>query len=343
MAYIFPKNLVAGFNQREHGLLAFISYVEPKKKTLKSETAWNHWKDDNIPIQSWVNEPTSGFVINKHIKRDGYYTTSEFVRIWHPLGFEFEISGGNFEYLMSFVDTSRGEILTPCVLGWDGKKLQLVSTYDVAFNGITDNPMLGDSAVFCNLEYGRVYALNGERYVYMGHGVMDYSQKEYFFSALGKEDKYPYFFDITNNCVTQLKTRAKKLSISEDLTDVEKNIFDSFALEHFNATERDNKYQFLNIGMHSNPQKFCASTIYDCVRTKKYKNNYTYEKDDIFTQFQENTWVLLCNQPVNKYSVPTQYEICVYFNKKWYVLNEHRVTLVSAPPSGMIVADHHTF
>ena len=87
-----PTNLVVGFNSRKDtysGKLAYVVYKD-HKGVLRKEKSWSGWKDDKIPVEEYVNEPTSGFVLNKKAGGDrwGWNPRQTYCRVYDPLSQE---------------------------------------------------------------------------------------------------------------------------------------------------------------------------------------------------------------------------------------------------------------
>lgn len=64
-----PEQLMVGFQNRKDtftGKLAYVIYYDEKGK-LRKEHSWQNWRDRNIDPQEFVNEPTTGFVLNKKV------------------------------------------------------------------------------------------------------------------------------------------------------------------------------------------------------------------------------------------------------------------------------------
>lgn len=123
-----PNQIRIGFNKRADtysGLLAYIIYMNSGTKYGK-EKSFNSWIDGSIPIQDITNPFLRGFVLNKTIKRDYYSSATNALRIYHPHGFEFEITPENFVTISSNSNISSGEIMEPCTLAWDGSQIVLV-------------------------------------------------------------------------------------------------------------------------------------------------------------------------------------------------------------------------
>jgi len=132
---LIPKQLHAGFQEREDtysGKLAFIIFTDHKGKKRK-EYSWSHWINDAIPVDDFENEPTTGFVLNRNgggaRESYGWNPRNEFIRVFHPRGFEFEISLANLLFILEHGDSIKGKGLTgKFVLAWDRTQMILLPT-----------------------------------------------------------------------------------------------------------------------------------------------------------------------------------------------------------------------
>lgn len=137
-----PNQIRVGFQKREDtysGLLSYIIYMNKGNKYGK-EKSFNSWIDGSIPIQDINNEFLSGFVLNKTVSRHyrGSSGTAAF-RIYHPNGYEFEISPVNFANICSNCDISSGEIMEPCTVAWDAAELVLIPKSFITQNLVSFN------------------------------------------------------------------------------------------------------------------------------------------------------------------------------------------------------------
>ena len=297
--YFCPKNLVAGFQKRGNVNLSFITYIDEKKKQLCSAKSWEGWRDQSIDPQAFENTPMSGFVVNKNVKRDSHFGGNEYIRVWHPLNFEFEISISNFERLFNFIDTSKGEILTPCVLGWSsGQKVQLISTLDPYFEDVVENPAYGSidkkDLALTSFNDGQVYDFKGETVVCIGEGkVIDADMP--FYTASNGRNKNKVFYHVKNKSLEILNTRVKYLretdvTLSEDeikdMHDVLKQCF-------------VRPYSYIKSNMPSvadNPKKIqCGSLCSYEVRTKF---SDTVTKDDTYVMLMRTNATIYVHKNV---------------------------------------------
>lgn len=85
--------------------------------------------DETINPIEFDNIPLEGFVLNKKVggHRSGWNHRNAYARVYHPLGFEFEISFENVLYLLENTNFIVGKgIEGKCLLGWQGKNIVLI-------------------------------------------------------------------------------------------------------------------------------------------------------------------------------------------------------------------------
>lgn len=130
---LIPNRLKVGYQERlgtYNGKLAYVIYYD-SKGTLRKETSWENWRDKKIEPSDYINEPTDGFVLNKsgggQRQHSGWNVRNEFIRVYDPRGFEFEISLPNLLFILKETDCSRGKGLEgKFVYAWDSKELVLL-------------------------------------------------------------------------------------------------------------------------------------------------------------------------------------------------------------------------
>ena len=125
--FIIPEKIEVGYQKRTDTYtekLAFVTYKD-YLGNLQSEKSWEKWRDNTIAPNVFDNVPTEGFVLNKNSGRQwGHFERAEFVRIYDPRGFEFEISTDNLMQIILYNGISKGNgIEGNLVYGWDyGKR-----------------------------------------------------------------------------------------------------------------------------------------------------------------------------------------------------------------------------
>lgn len=126
-----PKRIKVGFQNREDTYtkkLAYVIYFDEKGK-LRKERSWNSWRDKDIESLEFNNEPTEGFVLNKHVGGccSGWEHRNSYIRVYDPRNFEFEITVENLLYILENCNSIKGKGLEGSfVYGWDGKDLILI-------------------------------------------------------------------------------------------------------------------------------------------------------------------------------------------------------------------------
>lgn len=127
-----PKTLKVGFQKRSDtysGKLAFVVYEDKGK--ISKEKSWKGWISDKIPVETYENIPTEGFVLNKDVggarRSYGWNPRMEKVRVYDPRGFEFEITTANLLFILQECSSIKGKGLEgQFVYSWDGKDIVLL-------------------------------------------------------------------------------------------------------------------------------------------------------------------------------------------------------------------------
>lgn len=184
MSRIFiPKTCRVGFQDREDTFtkrLAYVIYYDAKGK-LRKEVSWKGWCDKKIEARDFDNEPTSGFVLNKGIRR---YNWSHFgsgrsmIRIYDPRGVEFEITPDNLIGLLMHTDCSKREIQGDLVYAWKGTEILLLPCCSEEYESAkTFTSLQGKRIGARELVEGRTYITKDvEHLVYIGYH-MYYEEK----------------------------------------------------------------------------------------------------------------------------------------------------------------------
>lgn len=128
-----PKVLHVGYQERPDTYTKQLAYVvyEDEKGKRRKETSWLSWTSDDIPRDKFDNEPTEGFVLNRAGGggRSSYSwdARNEFVRVWDPRNFEFEISLTNLLFILQECTSTKGKGLEgEFVYAWSGTTLVLL-------------------------------------------------------------------------------------------------------------------------------------------------------------------------------------------------------------------------
>lgn len=128
-----PAKIKVGYQNRSDTYtkkLAYVVYFDQTGK-LRKEKSWLNWCDSKIDSHEFDNEPTEGFVLNKGVGGTrhsyGWNTRNEYIRVYDPRDFEFEISVANLLFILRECDCSKGKGLEgKFVYAWQGTELILL-------------------------------------------------------------------------------------------------------------------------------------------------------------------------------------------------------------------------
>lgn len=133
--FYIPEKLKIGFRDRKQQYvprLAFINYYKPAGD-LRFKSNFDNWIDSQVPTEEYDNVPTEGFVIDDGASRNDYKRfadTPDYIQIYDPRGFEFQISTQNFMFILNFCEVRTGKLLTGefvyAWLGEQGNNVQLL-------------------------------------------------------------------------------------------------------------------------------------------------------------------------------------------------------------------------
>lgn len=128
-----PKTIHVGYQKRTDtytGKLAYVIYTD-EKGVKRKECSWDSWRDSKIAPDDYENVPIAGFVLNKGVggarQSWGWNARNEYIRVFDPRGFEFEISVANLLFILTQCTSTKGKGLEgEFVYSWDGKDLILL-------------------------------------------------------------------------------------------------------------------------------------------------------------------------------------------------------------------------
>lgn len=126
-----PKTLKVGYqyrNKKFEKKLGYVIYYDHTGK-LRKEISWENWRDKQINSNEFENTPTEGFMIHTNIK-DKWSQRQEYLSIYDPRGFEFEITIDNFIYIIQHCNIINTGIVGKLVYVWKGPELLLMPIAD---------------------------------------------------------------------------------------------------------------------------------------------------------------------------------------------------------------------
>jgi hypothetical protein len=214
---IVPKTISVGYQSRKDtytGKLAYVIYTDDKG-VLRKEKSWNSWRTKNLGRDDFNNEPTSGFVLNKGVggarMSYGWNARNEYIRVYDPRNFEFEISVHNLLFILQECSAIKGKGLEgEFVYAWDGTTLVLLPVgckeYDECLAHTKRQTIKFDKK---DIKEGYSYLMkDGTEVLYLGRHQYNhyspYSSKynpaglKHVFQRLGKLEQYnPLYFPET--------------------------------------------------------------------------------------------------------------------------------------------------
>ena len=176
-----PERINTGFQERGGtytGKLAYIIYWNTKNKLCK-ETSWQSWRDKKIDPIEFKNVPTEGFVLNKGVGGvKGSWSSrnvrNEYIRVYDPRDFEFEISVANLLFILQECSAIKGKGLEgEFVYAWDGPELVLLPVDSEDYKASSDFTGLKSKKITKdNVRPGLEYLdKKGENLVYIGREI----------------------------------------------------------------------------------------------------------------------------------------------------------------------------
>lgn len=189
---LIPTKIKVGFQDRSDTYtkkLAYVIYYDTKGK-LRKEVSWESWRDKKIEPKEFENVPTEGFVLNKGVggARHSYWNArNEYIRVYDPRDFEFEISVANLLFILRECDCSKGKGLEgKFVYAWDGKDLILLPEISTDYK---------TSKKYTTLQSNKVKAKD------LVKGVTYQSKKQEALLYLGRLDYYEINKDVDKRYV----------------------------------------------------------------------------------------------------------------------------------------------
>ena len=207
-----PKTIHVGYQKRNDtytGQLAYVIYTDQKGKKRK-ETSWQSWRSDKIDPNDYDNEPLSGFVLNKGVggTRGSWSSRNvrnEYIRIYDPRGFEFEISVANLLFILTECNAVKGKGLDgEFVYAWGGTELILLPVCSADYKASSEFTDLQVMKVTKkDMKEGRTYQHKDVKtLVYIGrHKIRDlhdyYYSRQQFNRLLTDPDTFRHvFYDV---------------------------------------------------------------------------------------------------------------------------------------------------
>ena len=194
---LIPPRLRVGFQERAGtytGKLAYVIYYDTKG-TLRKEKSWQSWRSNKIDPVEFDNVPTDGFVLNKGVGGQrqswGWHARNEYVRVYDPRDFEFEISVANLLFILREGTCHPGKGLDgKFVYAWAGTELVLLPVTSLDYQQSTAYTARLDKTVKVKeLVPGYTYQTKRRgQWLYLGKFDYYYQLGNYFASRVKPDD-----------------------------------------------------------------------------------------------------------------------------------------------------------
>lgn len=314
-SFIYPQNLIVGFRERKDTYtqkLGFITYFYPNGEIAK-KSAFYSWSSDDIEKIEIINKPTNGFIINKSITHNSDFASSNKIRIYHPEGFEFEISIENLIELTNRTNIIAQEIMCDCVIVWKGNNPYLLptntKTYKVLQNKTVEkafnpNDNISQNYIYSSKKYPKLFWISGKKFLILEENrlvninpniLIGVSEEEN-----TEEEKHNY-----NEIAKFLDAKNNQIICPPSIEAI--NLFREHSLENYpktNMSQRDlenllkgflQKLIRNNVGNIENLWYIFNSLTLNNI---KYNINIEKELDLSLIKYNEDYYLLLENAPM---------------------------------------------
>lgn len=142
---LIPGKIKVGYQSRKDtytGKLAYVIYFDGSG-VLRKEKSWESWRDKKIDSQEYENKAIEGFVLNRGVggtrESYGWNPRNEYIRVWDPRDFEFEISVANLLFILGETSSIKGKGLEgEFVYSWSGTELVLLPVGSVEYKNCVE-------------------------------------------------------------------------------------------------------------------------------------------------------------------------------------------------------------
>lgn len=297
---LIPGKIKVGYQDRNDTYtkkLAYVIYYDTKG-VLRKETSWNGWRSEKIPFDDFENKPTEGFVLNKGVggtrESYGWNARNEYIRVYDPRGFEFEISVANLLFILQECTSTKGKGLEgEFVYSWDGKELVLLPVETQEYKMSTEFTSLQNNKISArDLKIGCGYTTKQMKpLTYMGRfNYVDYKYVENGKMFFGK--KSHVFYDSGSKKFMSLNSME---SLAELISDIPVSNYAEL-VDNFNRTLHSSLPVSLVKGTNKRIFQPKESTYYNYLILEKDDNcflelilyRYNGSKDEALYQINPN-------------------------------------------------------
>jgi len=294
---LIPTTIKVGYQNRSDtytGKLAYVIYTD-HKGVLRKEKSWESWRDKKIKASDYDNEPTDGFVLNRGVggarRSYGWNARNEYIRVYDPRGFEFEISIANLLFILREGACSPGKGLEgQFVYAWDGTELVLLPVASQDYQNCKN---------FTDLQSQGVHAkdlVDGASYTTKKQDVLTYLGKFDYHFMLEMQHRSDY--SNGNRSVTlQPRTKAdtkgqikvyvfwsgKEFVYLKELKSLAVRNGDTIADDYAKLVDKYNK--------SAHGAKAVKMFLKDVAESKKDKDGYYYNDDPWYIEDEDGSFI----------------------------------------------------
>lgn len=326
-----PEKIKVGYQEREDTYtqrLAYVIYYDEKGK-LRKQTSWENWIDKGcngrewcsqkkehvvnpekvrgpLPTHDFDNIPTEGFVLNKKVggvkeSWNDWNVRSEYVRVFDPRGFEFEITVPNLLFILQESSSFKGKGLEgEFVYSWDGKDLVLLPVCSNEYKLCREYTELQSKKIkTSDLEEGHIYLTNKqEELVYLGKlNIYDWFWNKKWNQKTRELKEKVHVFYSKENKWNKFKTLKNLSTIKEKISDYPTSEFANIFIEFKSTFIGANIVGFDVLPYTVDTEKFISSYNDSIDHYEKIKDNeyvhYIYKKhyffESIYVKEQQKT------------------------------------------------------
>jgi hypothetical protein len=255
-----PKRIKVGFKKRADtydGKIAYVIYFD-EKGVLRQEPSWQKWREHDIEPVEFDNVPSSGFALNKGIKRFnwGHFgSNNSYIRVYDPRGIEFEISIENLLGILTHTNCSKRCLEGEFVYGFSKAKVMLLPVSSDEYQaGLKASDLRAKDVSAKELKAGCSYTTKkGETTIYLGRFL--WFEKSY--SKSYKSTKKHIFYN-GKNFEPQSNTAFLSSLDSEDPVSNYADLIDQF---------KQDKHSSKITGWETSPIK---SDPFELVKSRSY-------------------------------------------------------------------------
>lgn len=316
-----PDKINVGYQERDDtytGKLAYVVYTD-QKGVLRKEKSWRGWCDKKQGFDDFENEPMSGFVLNKGVggarHSYGWNARNEYIRVYDPRNFEFEISVANLLFILQECSSIKGKGLEgEFVYAWEGKELVLLPVSSKEYQECRAFSSLQNLKVTKNdMKEGCTYLMrDGVNVMYLGRHP--YNEKDswserlnlvgnrHIFKVLDEQQKKYEWSDEPEAYRAERGFTKVSKRTSDDPSPAYPDAFSEFKSSEYSGDVKSVKFKKIS-SFKRNQNKLLAVKIDSEYYTCRVSSGYTYYNG------RNKKWIFnKSSKPINLESIDGNFE-----------------------------------